>query len=430
MSTEMSLIAERARKDKGIAFHSLNQYITAELLINCYYKLNKNSAAGTDGRNWYESDLMTDEPAKELLNEFKTGKYRAPSIRRVYVPKDKTSKRPIGIPTIRDKVLQSAVLSVLDPIYEEDFKDFSYGFRRKRSAHQAIDYMFKEVSFEGMRYIIDADIKNYFGSMDHGILREFIARRVNDGVICKMIDKWLKAGILEDGQLSYPTEGSPQGGIISPILSNIFLHYVLDVWFSEEIQPLLKGKSFIVRYADDFIIGFSDEKDAKRVMNVLPKRFEKYKLTLHPEKTKLIDLGCKSGQGERSFDFLGFTHYLSKSSKGKTVLKRKTSKKKFTKALLATDKWIRENRNLGIKELITELNVKLRGHYNYYGLTFNSVGISQYYHEVKIRLHKWLNRRGGKQVWPWDKFIILVRTWIPLLLPKLSHSSTVQRIQK
>jgi RNA-directed DNA polymerase len=430
MSTEMSLIAERARKEKGTAFHSLNQFITKDLLIKCFNKLNKNSAVGTDGKNWYENDLMAEEPATELLNEFKTGKYRAPSIRRVYVPKDKNSKRPIGIPTIRDKVLQAAVHSVLDPIYEEDFKDFSYGFRRKRSTHQAIDYVFKEISFKGMRYIIDADIKNFFGSMDHGILRKFIARRVNDGVICKMIDKWLKAGILEDGQLSYPTEGSPQGGIISPILSNIFLHYVLDVWFSEEIQPLLKGKSFIVRYADDFIIGFTEEQDANRVMKVLPKRFEKYKLTLNTDKTKLIDLECESGQGERSFDFLGFTHYLSVSRKGTPVLKRKTSRKKFTKAIVQTDKWIRENRKLGIKQLIKELNVKLRGHYNYYGITFNFSGISKYYHEIKIRLHKWLNRRGGKHVWPWERFIQLVQLWVPLLRPKIYHSPFVQRSQK
>lgn len=423
MSTHRLQIAKRAKERKGEALHSLNQFVTEELLFGCYRQLNKNSASGTDGENWYEYGIGASEHIPELLNAFKTGTYRAPSIRRVYIPKDnKGGERSIGIPTVGDKVLQAAVHSVLEPIYEEDFKDFSYGFRSKRSTHQALGYMFKEVSFKGMRYIIDADLTNYFGSIDHGLLREFLARRVNDGVIRKMIDKWLKAGILDDGQLSYPTEGTPQGGIISPILSNIFLHYVLDEWFSEEIQPLLKGRSFIVRYADDFILGFTDGQDAKQVMKVLSKRFGKYKLSLHPDKTKFIDLYSKSGEGDRSFDFLGFTHYIGKSLKGKAVLKRKTSSKKFTNAITKTEKWIKEHRHLEIKQLMKELNVKMRGHYNYYGITFNWRGIHSFYEQVKRRLHKWFNRRGGKQVWSWERFELLVNKWLPLIRPKICHS--------
>lgn len=423
MSTHELQIAKRAQERKGEALHSLNQFITEDLLFKCYQQQNKNSASGTDGENWYEFGIGARERIPELLNAFKTGTYRAPSIRRVYIPKDtKGGKRPLGIPTISDKLLQAAVQSVLNPIYEEDFKDFSYGFRSKRSTHQALDYMFKEVTFKGMRYIIDADLTNYFGSIDHGLLRDFLSRRVNDGVIRKMIDKWLKAGILEGEQLSYPTVGTPQGGIISPLLGNIFLHYVLDEWFSEEIQPLLKGRSFIVRYADDFILGFTEEQDAKRVMQVLPKRFEKYKLSLHPDKTKFIDLYCKSGSGDRSFDFLGFTHYIGKSLKGNRVLKRETSSKKFTNAITKTEKWIKENRHLGIKQLMKELNVKMRGHYNYYGITFNSRGVSNYYVQVKRRLHKWLNRRGGKPVWNWERFALLINKWVPLLRPKIFHT--------
>ena len=423
MSTNRLQIAKRARERKGEALHSLNQFVTEELLFDCYKRLNKNSASGTDGENWYEYGIGASEDIPVLLNEFKSGTYRAPSIRRVYIPKDnKGGKRALGISTVRDKTLQAAVHSVLEPIYEEDFKHFSYGFRSKRSTHQALEYMFQEVSFKGMRYIIDADLTNYFGSIDHGLLRDFLARRVNDGVIRKMIDKWLKAGILEDGQLSYPTEGTPQGGIVSPILSNIFLHYVLDEWFSEVIQPLLKGKSFIVRYADDFILGFSEEQDAKRVMEVLPKRFEKYKLSLHPDKTKFIDLYSKSGEGKRSFDFLGFTHYIGKSLKGFSVLKRKTSSKKLTMAITKTEIWIKENRHLEIKQLVKELNVKMRGHYNYYGITFNMCGLHCFYYQVKRRLLKWLNRRGGKTVWIWERFVLLVDKWLPLLRPKIFHS--------
>jgi group II intron reverse transcriptase/maturase len=376
MSTEESQIAERARKYKQEALTNLHQYIDEKLLQESYRNLNKNSSPGVDGKYWHDYSLESQFRIPELLVEFKSGKYKAPPIRRVYIPKGKTGRRPLGIPTIEDKILQESVRRILTPIYEEDFKPFSYGFRSRRSAHQAIEYMFKEVSFKGLHYIIDADIKNYFGSINHGILREFLDHRVKDGVIRKMIDKWLKAGIFEDKQLSYPTEGTPQGGLISPLLSNIYLHYVLDEWFSEQIQPLLSGKSFIVRYADDFVLGFEKASDAERVMEVLPRRFEKYKLELHPGKTKIINLISKRGEGDRSFDFLGFTHYLGKSRKGKAILKRKTSKKKLTVAIGKTQDWIKHNRHSKLNILIPELNAKLRGHSNYYGITFNSKGVN------------------------------------------------------
>jgi RNA-directed DNA polymerase len=421
MSTLELQIAERAIKHKGEALHSLNQFIDEALLGRCYKHLNKNSSSGVDGENWYEFGIESQVRIPELLRKFKTGEYKAPHIRRAYIPKGEGDKRPLGIPTIEDKVLQAGVRSVLEPIYEKDFKEFSYAFRPKRSAHQAIDYMARKITFGGIRYIIDADLKNYFGSIPHRELREFVARRVNDGVINKMIDKWMKAGILEDGQVSYPTGGTPQGGIISPLLSNIYLHYVLDEWFSGQIQPLLKGNSFIVRYADDFLLGFSDKQEAMRVMEVLSKRFDKYKLSLHPDKTKLIDLECERGQGERGFDFLGFTHYKSKGRKGKPVMKRKTSSKKLTKAITQTEEWIKENRHRKLKELMTELNVKMRGHYNYYGITFNRKGIYHFYAEIRSRLHKWLNRRGGKTVWTWERFFTLINKWTSLLAPKLYH---------
>ena len=421
MSTNKLQIAERAMKYKQEALTNLQQFIDEELLHKCYRNLNKSSSPGVDGKYWHNYSLESQYRIPELLVEFKSGKYKAPAIRRVYIPKGKTGKRPLGIPTIEDKILQESVRRILTPIYEEDFKSFSYGFRSGYSAHQAIEYMFKEVSFKGMHYIIDADIKNYFGSINHGKMREFLDRRVKDGVIRKMIDKWLKAGILEGKQLSYPKEGTPQGGVISPLLSNVFLHYVLDEWFSEQIQPLLTGKSFIVRYADDFVLGFENSKDAERVMEVLPKRFEKYKLELHPDKTKIVNLNSKRGEGDRSFDFLGFTHYLGKSRKGNVILKRKTSSKKLTVAINKIQIWIKQNRHSKLKELIPELNDKLRGHYNYYGITFNSKGVDSYYEQVKRSLQKWLNRRGGKSVWNWDRFNKLIKEWIPLLKPKIYH---------
>jgi len=415
-------IAERAMKYKGEALHNLHHFIDVTMLQESYEELNKHSAKGVDGVTWRHYGDKLEERLPGLLGEFKSGRYKAPAIRRVYIPKDKQSKRPLGIPTIEDKVLQASVVRVIEPVYEKEFKDFSYGFRPGRSQHQAIDRMFREVSFEGMHYIIDADIKNYFGNIDHGNLRSFLDQRIKDGVIRKMIDKWLKAGVMESGNISYPDEGTPQGGIISPILSNIYLHYVLDEWFSEQIQPLLIGKSFMIRFADDFIMGFSNKSDAQRVMEVLPKRFAKYKLTLHPEKTKLIDLNSKRGESERSFDFLGFTHYLGASRKGNIVLKRKTSSKKLTRAITRMNEYIKENRHKKLRELITMINVKLRGHYLYYGITFNYRGIKLYYEEVKRALYKWIRRRGGKKKWTWETFVMLIDTWCPVMKPKILKS--------
>lgn len=422
VSTKELQIAERARSHKGEALHSLHPAIDAAMLMECYEQLNKHSAPGIDGISWEDYGKTTQERIPELLRLFKTGSYRAPAIRRTYIPKSDGTKRPLGIPTIEDKVLQTGVRRVLEQVYEEDFKDFSYGFRPGRSAHQAIEYLFAQVSFGGMRHIIDADLKNYFGSISHGLMREFLARRVNDGVVRKMLDKWMKAGILEEGMISYPKEGTPQGGIISPLLGNIFLHYVLDEWFSEEIQPRLQSKSFIVRYADDFILGFENKEDAERVMEVLPKRFSKYQLTLNADKTKLIDLETPWREGKRSFDFLGFTHYLGKSRKGKPILKRKTSSMKLTKAITQTEAWIKQNRHMKLSSLIGELNVKLRGHYSYYGITFNSKGINSYYEQVRRRLFKWLSRRGGKRKWDWPTFVKHIVLWHPLLKPKIYHS--------
>jgi group II intron reverse transcriptase/maturase len=424
MSTVELQIAERARKFKGKALHNLHHFIDAQFLQKSYEKLNKKSAKGIDGKTWLEYGKEFPERRESLLAEFKSGRYKAPALRRVYIPKGKHGQRPIDIATTEDKVLQESVRRVLEPIYEEDFKPFSYGFRSGRSQHQAIEYLFREVSFGKMHYIIDADIKNYFGSIVHGILREFLDQRVKDGVIRRMIDKWLKAGVMERGNISYSESGSPQGSVISPLLSNVYLHYVLDEWFSEQIQPLLKGKSFIVRFADDFVLGFTDKSDAERVMAVLPKRFAKYGLTLHPEKTRIVDLNDRRGGNGRSFDFLGFTHFLSKSQKGNKVLKRKTSSKKLTRSIKNVSDYIKTNRHMKLKDLIASINVKLRGHYNYYGVTFNSRSLVGFYRAVRHSLFKWLNRRGGKHKLNWDSFSIQVEKGNPLLKPYIRHSYT------
>ncbi|MCP3922494.1 MAG: group II intron reverse transcriptase/maturase [Desulfobacterales bacterium] len=422
MLTEELQIASRAKKFKQEALTNLHQFIDVDFLRTSFKSLNKKSASGVDNKTWYDYEQDLENRLPQLLVEFKSGKYQSPPIRRVYINKGKKGKRPLGIPTIEDKILQESVRRVLNPIYENDFKDFSYGFRKCRSAHQAIEFMFKEVSFKSLHHIIDADITNFFGTINHGILREFLDLRVKDGVIRKIIDKWLKAGILENGQLHYPSEGTPQGGLISPLLANIYLNYVLDKWFLEEIQPLLSGESFIVRYADDFVLGFENAVDTERVMKVLSKRFNKFNLELHSDKTKVVNLTSKRGNGDRSFDFLGFTHYLGKSRKGYMILKRKTSKKKLAVALDKILIFIKINRDIKLQELISAINVKLDGHYGYYGITFNSKGINNYFEQVQRILQKWLNRRGGKSVWNWDRFNKLITLWHPLLKPKIYHS--------
>ena len=406
MSTVEEQIADKARKHPGEALTNLHSYIDQTLLLDCFNGLNKKGAVGVDGQTWYGYNEQIGEQLPKLLGAFKSGRYRAPYIRRTYIPKGDGKMRPLGLPTV----------------YEQMFKECSYGFRPGRSQHQALDKLFREVSFGKKRYVIDADMKNYFGSIDHQRLRKFLDLRIKDGVIRKQIDKWLKAGILEEEQLTYPKEGTPQGGTISPLLSNIYLHYVLDEWFTEQIQPLLEGKSSIIRFADDFLLCFTKKEDAKRVMKVLPKRLAKHGLTLHPEKTRLIELAPDEGNKGGTFDFLGFTHYLGRSRKGKAVLKRKTSKKKFRKACVGMNDWLRKNRHMPVKELIGKVNKKLRGYYNYYGITFNSVSIGLYYERVKHMLRKWLNRRGGKPVWNWERYTCLVEEWIPLEKPGIKHS--------
>jgi group II intron reverse transcriptase/maturase len=415
-------IAKRAEKYTESGLTNLHQFMDVDLLREIMTVMNKKSATGIDGQGWTNYCIEHQEDLYDLLSEFKTGQYKAPPVRRVYIPKDKHSQRPLGIPTVRDKILQGGVRALIEPVYEKIFKDFSYGYRQGKTIHQALDYLFRQVSFGKMPYIIDADIQNFFGSIDFVHMREFLAHRVNDGIIRKMIDKWMKAGVFKDGEISYPEMGTPQGGSISPLLSNIYLHYVLDEWFVAEIQPRLKGKSFMVRFADDFVIGFSNMEDAKKVMEVLPKRFGRYNLKLHPEKTKLLDMESEPVRGNRSFDFLGFTHYMGKSLKGFPILKRKTSKKKFTKSMTKITDWIKKNRHMKLSKMIDAINVRLRGHYNYYGITFNSRAISRYFREVSKVLLKWINRRGGKKAWNWERYKLLISQWKILLKPRIYHS--------
>jgi group II intron reverse transcriptase/maturase len=382
-----------------------------EWLHEAYRRTRKDGAVGIDGQTSadYERDLAGN--LRSLLDRAKSGRYFAPPVRRVHIPKagSSTETRPIGIPTLEDKVLQRAVAMLLEPIYEQDFHEGSYGFRPGRSAHNALESLWKGLMNMGGGWVLEVDIRKFFDTLDHAHLREFLRHRVRDGVLLRLIGKWLNAGVMEDGSVSYPESGSPQGGVISPLLANVYLHYVLDAWFKQEVQPRLAGRAFLIRYADDFVIAFSNESDARRVMDVLPKRFGKYGLTLHPEKTRLIEFKPPTDRRKptglpRTFDLLGFTHHWARSRKGSWVVKRQTSSKRLTRGLQAIADWCRRHRHLPIREQHQTLSQKLRGHCAYYGITGNSSSLSGF----RMRVHRiwryWLSRRNRKRSMTWDCF--------------------------
>ena len=333
ISTRQRKIAELARREPKLTLTTLAHHVDEEWMREAYRRVRKDAAAGVDGVTavQYEADLEANLTG--LLERFKSGRYRAPAVRRVHLEKPGTSKtRPIGIPTLEDKILQRAVLMVLEPVYEQDFLECSYGFRPGRGAHQALDVLWHGLMEFGGGWVIDLDIEDFFGSVEWGHLRSFLDRRVRDGVIRRAIGKWLNAGVMEAGELSYPQRGTPQGGVLSAMLSNVYLHEVLDEWFEHEVKPRLRGRAFEVRYADDAVLVFEHEDDARRVLGVLAKRLEKYGLRLHRDKTRMVEF-CRpsksqrgGSQRERSFVMLGFTHYWGRSRKGRWVVKRKTAK--------------------------------------------------------------------------------------------------------
>jgi group II intron reverse transcriptase/maturase len=327
---------------------------------------------------------------------------------------------------LEDKVLQRAVVMLLEPIYEQDFLDCSYGFRPRRSAHQALEALRGQAQALGGGWIVEVDIRKFFDTLDQAQLRAFLQQRVRDGVLLRLIGKWLQAGVQEGNELSYPEAGTPQGGVISPLLANIYLHYVLDVWFEQEVKPRLKGHAFLVRYADDLVMGFACEADARRVLEVLPKRFGKYGLSLHPEKTRLVRFGrpatspSENGSGgaggPESFDFLGFTHFWSRSKKGYWVIKQKTACSRFRRALRKITAWCRRNRHEPIKEQYQALRLKLQGHYQYFGVVGNGKSLWLFWERLHEVWQKWLARRGGKKGGTWQWFNQLLKR-LPLPRP-------------
>jgi group II intron reverse transcriptase/maturase len=408
ISTKLQQIAEQAVANPERVFTSLIHQIDADFLKEAYRRTNKQAAPGLDGKTAKEYAENLDENLKALHERMRSGQYKAPPVKRVWLDKEDGSKRPIGIPEIEDKIVQRAVAILLEAVYEQDFHEFSYGFRTGRSPHQALHDLREQCMNQNISWIIDADISGFFDNLGHSEMRAIIKLRVNDGGIIRYIGKWLKAGVVDGKTLSYPEKGSPQGGVISPILSNIFLHHVLDDWYVKEVKPRLKGRSFLIRFADDFAIGCELEADARRIMAVLPKRFERFGLSVHPEKTRLVSFGKpprdqKRDQGKGTFDFLGFTHYWTKSRRGNWVIKRKTARKRQHRALTRAWKWCRKHRHEPLKEQYRMLCLKLAGHYQYYGIRGNIWMMQKLYWHVVNAWWYWLSRRSHKGKITWEK---------------------------
>jgi len=414
-----------------MVFTTLAHHIDVGFLREAYRRIRKAGAVGVDGVTAAEYEVHLATNLAVLLERFKSGTYKAPPVRRVHIPKDDGRMRPIGVPTLEDKILQRAVTMLLETIYEQDFLECSFAFRRGRSAHHALHELREVLMSMGGGWVIDVDIRSFFDTMDHGHLRSFLDQRVRDGVLRRTIDKWLKAGVLEAGLVRYPTSGSPQGGVISPVLSNVYLHEVLDRWFEEMVKPKMLGRCSLIRYADDAVMVFSSERDARRVFETLPKRLGKYGLALHPDKTRLIGLyppprqGKPSGGGpaNESFDFLGFTHYWAQSRRRSWVLKKKTAKSRLRRTLKRIRLWCRDNRHCSLVVQHKILTAKLQGHYAYFGLPGNRRALDNLLWEVQKLWRRWLSRRSQHGYVSWQRYRKLLERY-PLPRAKLRPLTT------
>jgi group II intron reverse transcriptase/maturase len=404
---------------------SLNHYIDVVWLREAYRRTRKDGARGVDGQSGEEYATALQSNLESLLERAKTGSYRAPPVRRVYIPKaDGKQNRPLGIPTFEDKVLQRAVHMVLEAVYEQDFLRCSYGFRPGRSAHQLLEDMREQLMRMKGGWVLEVDVRKFFDTMDHGQLREVLRRRIRDGVLLRLIGKWLNAGVLEAGTVTRPDAGTPQGGVISPLLANIFLHEVLDTWFARDVQPRMQGSAHLYRYADDFVIIFEHEEDARRVKEVLPKRLGKYGLTIHPDKTRLVRFERPPYRGPRtraSVEMLGFTLYWGRSRKGNWVIQAKTSRTRVNRALRQAGQWCRQHRHRPLGWQRDMLSRKLNGHYAYFGITGNARALESVWHGVRRAWQKWLRRRNGHHSMSWTRMAALLER-LPLPRPRIVHS--------
>jgi RNA-directed DNA polymerase len=401
VQTSLLGIAKKAESDKRYRFRNLYRELNEESILDSWRLLRKDAALGVDRVSAAEYETNLEENIHQLVERLKQKRYRARLVRRHYIPKGDGRMRPLGIPAIEDKLLQLAVKRLLEAIYEQDFLSCSYGYRPRVGALEAVGQLTVKLQFGGYHHVVEADIKGFFDNLSHEWLMRMLAERIDDQAILRLIKKWLKAGVLDtDGKVLRPEGGTPQGGIISPILANVYLHYALDLWFERVFQRSCRGGAFLVRYADDFVCSFGREEEAQRFYGELEERLRKFGLKLAADKTRVIPFS-RYRRGETSFDFLGFEFRWGTDRKGQARLKRRTSRKKFRSSIKRVAEWCKKNRHRRVGEQVKLLNVKLRGYYNYYGVRGNYASLDKFFYQVR-RLHlKWLNRRSQRHSYNW-----------------------------
>ncbi len=426
MSLQLLEVVERARREPEGRFHSLAHLIDVSALERAYRRTRKDAAVGVDGvtKEQYGQDLEGN--LQDLHARMKAKRYRHHPIRRVHIPKEGGKMRPIGVSAFEDKIVQDALREVLEAIYEQDFLDCSYGFRPGRSAHDAVRTLDRAVHRGKVNWILEADIVSFFDSLDRKKLKEMLEVRVADGSLLRLIGKCLHVGVLDGVELSTSESGTAQGSVLSPMLGNVYLHYVLDLWFEQEVKPQLRGRATLIRYCDDFIIGFEEEDDARRVLDVLGKRLGHFGLALHPDKTRLLPFrrppaGQKSGKGPATFDFLGFTFYWARTRKGRWGMTCKTRSASLRRFIGAVYDWCHRHRHLPVAAQHKALTRRVQGHFNYFGVSGNFVSLLLVIEQVKRAWYKWLCRRSHRKRLTWERFADLLRDF-PLPRPRIMVS--------
>lgn len=427
---KLVLIARKSGADRKLKFISLIHLLTKEYLYDCYKELKRGKAAGIDGRTL---ESYTDEEMREAIEEMvrqrKAKSYTPQPVRRVFIKKDNGKMRPLGIPTVMDKVMQLGITKILEAIYEPSFLDVSYGYRPGRDAHTCVREINHMIMQGKVNYMIEADIEGFFDHVDHNWMMRCLDHRIADPNFKQLIQLFLRVGVMSEGKNQATTEGTPQGGILSPILANIYLHYVLDLWTAVQRRNWY-GYVQLVRYADDFIIGIQHKQEAGKIREELGTRLEKFGLTLSAEKTRVIEFGRfaaenRNKRGEKkpeTFDFLGLTHYCTKTRDGRFMVRVKTSRKRMNRSVESMKTWLKQVRNiLPIEKIWPMMVSKLQGHYNYYGVSGNFESIHRFYCKTRYLTFKWMNRRSQKKTWNWEEFSKYLETY-PLPKPKLTYA--------
>ncbi len=429
MQTKLNLLSEFAKRDEKSRLDNLAHLLSEENLKECFKMLKKGKAAGIDGVGVEEYEKELESNLKDLVTRMKAQSYRPQPVRRTYIAKaNGKSLRPLGIPAVEDKIVQRGIARVLEAIYEVDFLDFSYGFRPHRSCHQALKRLDQVIMTQPINHIIDADIKGFFDCVDHEWLMKFLGVRIGDTNFLRLIKRFLKNGYMEEGKLHPSDEGTPQGGVVSPILANVYLHYALDLWMEKVVKPECRGAVEIIRYADDFVICVQYKDEAVKILTALKERLAKFNLELAEDKTRLIEFGrfakqnaSAKDQRVATFNFLGFTHFIDKTRKGGFKLGRTTDRKKLRTKLKEMNGWLKASRNMfAIADIWKTLRAKLRGHFQYYGVSGNYRALQRFEYQTKRMILKWLNRRSQKKSFNWESFKAYLERH-PLPTAKIHH---------